>query len=205
MMVSNSIINEVKDHAIKVLSKQLPDNMTYHSVNHTIDVVASAVEIAEKQNLSSEDKEVVQIAAWFHDLGYTKGCEQHEQDGAAMAREFLESKSYQEELIKKVEGCIMATRMPQSPQNNLEKILCDADLMHLADTDYFKKADLLHKEIEKTKLCKISENEWLEMNQEFLDNHCFFTDYAKQNYESAVKENLKKVRDRLKSWKKSKK
>ncbi len=205
MMISSSIITEVKDHAISVLSKHLPDNMTYHSVNHTIDVVASAEEIAEKQELSTDDKEVVQIAAWFHDLGYTRGCENHEKDGAEMAREFLKEKDYPADKIAKVEGCIMATQMPQNPQNNLEKILCDADLMHLAGRDYFKKADLLHKEIETTKLCKISENEWLQMNQEFLDKHCFFTDYAKQHYESAVKENLKKVRDRLKSWKKPRK
>ena len=99
----------------------------------------------------------------------------------------------------------MATKMPQSPQNKLEQILCDADLMHLAEGNYFEKADLLLKEIEKTRLCKISENEWLEMNQEFLDKHCFFTEYAQKNYESAVKENLKKVRERLRLWKKAKK
>ena len=205
MMISSSIINDVKDHAIKVLSKQLPDNMTYHSINHTLDVVASAEEISEKQNLSVEDAEIVQIAAWFHDLGYTKGCEEHERKGAEMARIFLEERNYPEEKIGQIEGCIMATQMPQNPQNNLEKILCDADLMHLADQNYFEKADLLHQEIETTKFCKIPENEWLKMNQEFLDKHCFFTDYAKKNYESAVKENLKKVRDRLRSWKKTKK
>lgn len=205
MMISSLIISEVKDHAIKVLSKQLPDNMTYHSINHTIDVVASAEEIAEKQNLSDEELEIVQIAAWFHDLGYTKGSESHEEKGAEMAREFLNDKGFPEEKINKVVGCIMATQMPQNPKNKLEQILCDADLMHLADEDYFSKADLLHQEIETTKFCKIPENEWLQMNQEFLDNHCFFTEYAKNNYESAVKENLKKVRDRLKSWKKSRK
>ena len=89
-MISSSIINEVKDYAIKVLSKQLPDSMTYHSINHTLDVVSSTEEIAAKQKLPEEDVEVVQIAAWFHDLGYTKGCEQHEKKGAEMAREFLQ-------------------------------------------------------------------------------------------------------------------
>ena len=95
--------------------------------------------------------------------------------------------------------------MPQNPQNALEQILCDADLMHLASEDYFSKADLLHKEIEYTKSCKISEKEWLEMNENFLNQHCFFTDYAKEKYESAVKENLKKVSQRLQSWVKNKK
>jgi putative nucleotidyltransferase with HDIG domain len=205
MMTESSIISQVKDHTIKLLSKQLPDNMTYHSINHTLDVVASALEIAEQQKLNDEETEIVHIAAWFHDIGYTQGCENHEQNGAKMAREFLMKMEFSPDKINKVEGCIMATQMPQKPQNMLERVICDADMMHLADHNYFAKADLLHKEIEKTKVCKIPESEWLKMNQDFLDKHCFFTDYAKSNYEAAVKENLKKVRDRLRSWKKAKK
>lgn len=205
MIAETKIIKEARDYAVMVLTKLLPEDMTYHTINHTKDVVASAQEIAEKNALSDEDYEILTVAAWFHDLGYVKGFESHEEKGSLMARGFLEARDYPKEKIKKIEGCIMATKMPQTPQNPLEQILCDADLMHLADGNYFEKADLLHQEIEKTKLCKISENEWLEMNQDFLDNHCFFTEYAKKNYESAVKENLKKVRERLSSWKKAKK
>ena len=190
---------------MKVLSKQLSDDMTYHSINHTQDVVSSANEIAEKLELSKEELEILNIAAWFHDIGYTESSENHEVRGTKMAEEFLTLKDYPAEKTERVKGCILATRMPQNPQNNLEKIMCDADLMHLADNDYFKKADLLHQELQKTKLCTIPEDEWLQMNQEFLSNHCFFTDYAKHNYECAVKENLRKVRERLNSWKKAKK
>lgn len=205
MMTESSIISLVKDHTIRLLSKQLPENMTYHSINHTLDVVNSALEIAEQQNLNEEETEIVHIAAWFHDIGYTQGCENHEQNGAKMAREFLLQQNYPERKIEKVEGCIMATQMPQNPSNMLEQIICDADMMHLAGHNYFAKADLLHKEIEKTKVCKIPESEWLKMNQDFLDKHCFFTEYARKNYQAAVKENLNKVRDRLQSWKKAKK
>ncbi len=190
-------------YARNMLWRELPEKMTYHTINHTIDVVSSALEIGRKQNLSKEDLEILQLASWFHDLGYTRGCEEHELVGSEMARTFLSKNGYAKESIKKIVGCIMATKMPQSPTNYLEQIMCDADLMHLADEDYFKKADLLHQELEHTKCCKISEKEWLQMNQDFLKKHCFFTDYAKTNYESAVKENLKKVRQRLKSWTKT--
>ena len=145
------------------------------------------------------------LLAWFHDLGYSKGCEDHEQAGAEMARSFLSKRGYSDEKIRLVEGCIMATQMPQNPQTNLEKIMCDADLMHLASEDYFSKADLLHKEIQSTKRCKISEKEWMQMNEDFLGNHCFFTDYAREKYESRVKDNLKKVSQRLKTWVKKEK
>lgn len=204
-MTGSTIISQTKDYVKNMLNEHLPENMVYHSINHTKDVVASAEEIAKEQNISEEDFEIIQIAAWFHDIGYTQGCEHHEKNGAEIARKFLASNDYPEKKIEQVLGCIMATQMPQNPKNRLERIICDADLMHLADGNYFEKADLLHKEIEETKFCKISEDEWLKMNQEFLDKHCFFTDYAKKHYEPAVKENLKKVRERLKSWKQAKK
>lgn len=202
MIVENSIIEKVKKHVRGILSNDLSNDITYHSIDHTEEVAASAMEIAEKQNMSEGDVEIIQIAAWFHDLGYVKGGDGHEASGARMAEQFLIKEGYALEKIRKVVGCIIATRMPQDPQNSLEKILCDADLMHLAGRDYFKKAELLHKEIEKTKACKISDRDWLKMNEEFLGKHCFFTEYAKKNYEPAVKENLKKVTEQLKSWKK---
>lgn len=202
MIVGNSIIERVKRHVRDILSNDLSNDITYHSIVHTEEVAASAIEIAKKQGVREEDFEIIQIAAWFHDLGYVKGGENHEASGAKMAEQFLSSEGYSHDKIDKVVGCIIATRMPQNPQNSLEKILCDADLMHLAGHDYFKKAELLHKEIEKTKACKISDREWLKMNEEFLGNHCFFTEYAKKKYEPAVKENLKKVTEQLKSWQK---
>lgn len=205
MVIDSQIVKQVKDYVVKVLNQQLPEDITYHSINHTMDVVASVNEIAAKQGMDEVSVEILNIAAWFHDIGYIKGYDNHEVKSAEIAKDYLSKMGCPQDVIEKVVGCIMATQMPQSPKNDLEQVLCDGDLMHLADDNYFQKADLLHKEIEKTRLCKIPENEWLEMNQEFLNNHCFFTDYAKSNYESAVKENLRKVRERLKSWAKPKK
>jgi len=204
MVIESTILKDVIAHVKSLLSRQLSEDMTYHSINHTLDVVKCANEIAEKQNFSEEQIEILNIAAWFHDVGYTEGSEDHEEKGAKLAEDFLRNHEYPEDKIENVIALILATRMPQEPKNNLEKTLCDADLMHLAGKDYFRKADLLHKEIEKTKLCKISEDEWLKMNQDFLTSHCFFTEYAQRKYESAVKENLRKVRERLKSWQKKK-
>lgn len=205
MLIETSVVKDVKEHVMELLSSQLSDDLTYHSINHTLDVVKSANEIAEGQSFSEDEMEIINIAAWFHDTGYTISSEDHEDYSAKIAKKYLKKKGYPEGKMAQVVGCILATKMPQTPNSKLERVLCDADLMHLANEDYFSKADLLHKEIEKTKLCKIPENEWLQMNQEFLKSHCFFTEYAHNTYDSAVKENLRKVRERLKSWQKTKK
>ncbi|GAB4241237.1 MAG: hypothetical protein Tsb0034_18140 [Ekhidna sp.] len=205
MLTVGNIVSDVEQYAVDMLEQHLPASITYHSINHTKEVVDSAREIAFHEKLSQDELDIVLIAAWFHDVGYIHGCEEHEQRGAEIADEYLKSKGYPDDKIEMVKRCILATKMPQEPSNKIEKVMCDADLMHLAGEDYFEKADLLHQEIEKTKFCKITENEWLEMNNEFLGGHCFFTDYARKTYESAVKANLKKIRERLNSWKKAKK
>jgi len=200
MPETKTIVDEVRAYVVRIISTELPDEITYHSIGHTIDVVGSCLEIAKEQNIPEEEVEMLEIAAWFHDIGYTDDMTNHEERSAERAVEFLEERGYSREKMDTVTECILATRMPQNPQNKLEHIICDADMMHLAKGDYFKKADLLHKEIVVTKSCDISEKDWLKMNEDFLDQHCFFTDYARKRYESAVKENLKKVKNRLKKW-----
>ena len=203
MVIENHILKDVESHVISFLTEHLSDDLTYHSISHTKDVVRCVNELAAEQDFSKEEVEILNLAAWFHDVGYTKSVEEHEKCSAQMAREFLKNVEYPEQQIKVIEGCILATKMPQTPSNALEQTICDADLMHLAAKDYLEKADLLHKEIEKTKLCTIPEEEWMQMNQEFLKSHCFFTEIAQKKYTSAVKENLRKVRQRLKEWQKT--
>ncbi len=62
---------------------------------------------------------------------------------ALLAKGFLVSKHYPEETIATVINCILATRMPQTPGTKLERILCDADLIHLAEGTYPQSQDLL--------------------------------------------------------------
>lgn len=202
MTEATDIVNRAKDHVVLQLSLKLPASITYHSTHHTAEVVNSAMEIADEQDLNDADKEILGLAAWFHDIGYIDGKEGHEERSAKVATAFLQSHDYPASQIEKIVGCILATRMPQDPQSNLEQILCDADMMHLASDDYFKKSDLLHKELTETNICNVNETEWLEMNKDFLTNHCFFTSYAKGKYTGKVKDNLRKVCERLNSWKK---
>jgi len=197
MTDSIHLLAEIEEYIIATLTEKLPSEIIYHSVQHTKDVVASSLEIGSKEKISDSDLEILQIAAWFHDVGYTRSCGNHESSSAAMAFEFLSERNYPEADIAKVKDCIMATQMPQEPKNELGEIICDADMLHLASDDYFQKAELLHDEMEKIQSCKISTHEWLLMNQDFLKRHAFFTNYASVHYAPLVKENLKKIDARL--------
>ncbi len=202
MNYASEIVGKAQQYAKKILEEELPSDLKYHSTDHTEFVVQAAEEIGENMRFNAQEMEVLMLAAWFHDVGYKNGLQDHEQLGAQVALEFLSKEGYDDELAAKVAGCIMATQMPQTPRNRVEEALCDADLLHLADPEYFEKAGLLHQEIETTKGVEIGEKEWMKMNKRFISEHSYFTSYARQNYRPAKQENLKKVKKKLKSMKK---
>lgn len=198
MIDQNSILEKVALYAGETLEKEIPSDFVYHDLYHTKRVVKAAKMIGEESGLSEEEIEIVAIAAWFHDLGYRFGCMKHEKASAELARDFLLKENYPEEKINKVEGCIMATQMPQAPNNLLEEVLCDADLHHLACTDYSMMSEKMHVEIEKIKGHKIKEEDWNIMNFNFFKDHQYFTTFGKQYLEPIKKQNLKSIKKKNK-------
>lgn len=201
-MADNIIIGKVEAYAKTILENDIPDQFVYHDHYHTERVVKAAEVIGKECGFEGDDIEVLAIAAWFHDTGYKQGCSNHESAGIQIARAFLEKESYPEEKIVKVEGCINATKMPQSPKSPLEEVLCDADLHHLACEDYEKMAAKMHKEVEHMKGHSIKDEDWNEMNYQFFKDHEFFTAYGKNVLEPIKEGNLQTIK---KAYKKKKK
>ncbi len=199
------IVKKVEEYASGILNTEIAEQWTYHDLYHTTRVVEAAKMIGKESGLSEDEIEIVTIAAWFHDTGYREGCHQHEQRGALCAREYLESVGYPNESIIKVEGCIMATQMPQNPTNLLEMVMCDADLHHLACDDYAEMAAKMHKEVQIIKEKEIPQEEWDEMNYNFFKDHQYFTDYGKAQLEPLKTANLKTIKKKLKEKKKEQK
>ncbi|MEM9327299.1 MAG: Pycsar system effector family protein [Bacteroidota bacterium] len=199
----SAIVEKAQVFARKILEEELPEDVSYHSLEHTEFVVSAALEIGQHTGLSEEELEIVEVAAWFHDLGYRKSVQDHEETSTEMVLDFLGGEKYEDEKAARIAGCIMSTKMPQTPKTKIEEVLCDADLLHLADGNYFEKSGQLHKEVMQLKGMEIGESEWMEMNKQFIKNHTFFTAYAREKYREAKQQNLKQVKKRLKSMKKN--
>ncbi|MEZ4827041.1 MAG: HD domain-containing protein [Bacteroidia bacterium] len=130
------------------LKDELPESLTYHGIHHTMDVLDAAVEIGESEGIQGEELILLKTAALYHDSGFTKTYQGHEAEGCDIAKEYLPRFGYSSEQIEKICGMIMATRIPQTPCNLLEKILCDADLYYLGRNDFYPVGNSLFQEFQ---------------------------------------------------------
>ncbi len=198
---NKDITKDASDYVFDLMKTKLPGIYVYHNNKHTQDVVDAIKKIGNKTGLSEDELEIVTLAGWFHDTGFTEKSENHEDVSVAIARKFLKDNNYNDESAEKVVGCINATRYPQTPTNVLEETICDADLFHLGTKDYNDKSDLLRVEWEKTNNKHYTEIEWLKINIDFLASHKYFTKYAKKSLDDSKSEILvrlqKKYRKRI--------
>ncbi|MCW8813351.1 MAG: DUF5706 domain-containing protein, partial [Chlorobium sp.] len=142
--------------------------------------------------------ELLLIAAWFHDIGYTESIDNHEDIGITIATQFLEKNNYTQDKINRVAELINATRIPRNPKNLLEEIICDADLHHLGTSEFKDKSKMLRAEQEMQKGFKFEDKDWIENNLNFLNEHKFYTAYAKNKLETQKNINYIKLQKKLK-------
>jgi len=193
----DSILENTSTFVNQLFEEKLPSWAVYHDLPHTIETVDGCVEIGKGSGITNEDLEILCIAAWFHDTGYMFNVEEHEEKSSEIALKFLNKNSYPLDRINRVSDCIIATKISITPQNLLESIICDADLISLGRPDYFEKNDLLKLEIERRENKKINELAWLKRSLNFLSSHNYFTEYARLNLGSQLKSNLIILRENI--------
>lgn len=204
-MLNSELLKKVEEYVRKIYENKANEEMIYHNISHTLEVLKTAEEIARAENLTQNDLEVLLIAAWFHDVGHLDICYGHEEVGSSLAKEFLKKENYPAEKVDKVIKCILATKVPQTPQSLVEKVLCDADLHHLGLPDVDEKGQLLRLELQNRNIKHYTDLEWYETTVIFLKSHRFHTNYAKQNYEFQKNINLIKLEKKHKKLEKKQK
>lgn len=194
-----STLDKAKNYVENLFKDKLSSVYFYHNFIHTTYAVQKADEIIKHTNLSEADREKVLLALWFHDVGFTDcNAEGHEERGAAIMKDFLKKDNFSDEYIDEVSRLILSTEKYHQPQDLLEMIMKDADFSHFASPFYNDSAEALRKEWELTGGMCFSNDEWNEMNVDFLKNkHKYFTDYAKENWEPLKLKNVKKLEKKM--------
>jgi predicted metal-dependent HD superfamily phosphohydrolase len=190
-------LDNAGNYIIKKLNDELPDYLNYHNASHTLDVYEAAKRIALADGITGDELTLLLTAAYYHDCGFLVKAIGHEEESCRIARETLPGFGYDTEEIDKICGMVMATRMPQSPQNYLEEILADADLDYLGRDDFSFIANQLF--LENSYFGTAGDiDEWNRKQVDFMENHRYFTKTANNLRQAKKDANLGRIKAQLK-------
>jgi predicted metal-dependent HD superfamily phosphohydrolase len=193
----NILMVDAEVFITKLFQEKLDAKFSYHNLHHTKNVVLAISKLCKAEKIDDETTTILVLAGWFHDCGYIEGDDNHEKKGVVIASEFLKAKNVNIGIQQKVADLIMATSFNHIPTNKLERIIKDADQCHLANDNYPNILQELRKEWELTLYKKYSDEDWFNLNIEFLKNHQYHTEFAKDNWQNLKEKNRGVIEQKL--------
>jgi uncharacterized membrane-anchored protein YitT (DUF2179 family)/predicted metal-dependent HD superfamily phosphohydrolase len=187
---------QVHTFLIDKMERGLPSYLTYHDVQHTKNVITATEHLAAGENLIGKELILLKTAALFHDSGFLQSPHEHEAQSCTIAKRFLPDYGYSEEQIESICRMIMTTKLPQSAEDHLSQLLCDADLYYLGGNEYEIYAHKLYKEFKKNKVVQ-TEIEWQLKQAEFLSSHHYFSRTARHEREETKQKNLQHLQESI--------
>lgn len=200
--ITTPILKTARAYAGDCFQTGLTANHLYHNQGHTERVCKAVIELGRAEGVSEEALEVLEIAAIFHDLGFTKTYEGHEAVSCQLALDFLDKHGYPEEKKQQILDLIDVTFPPKVPATHLEKIMCDADLSNLGSPHYFEYLEALRQEWKVFLNQEYTDEAWYKLNYKFVKNHRYYTAAAMEAYDkqwNANRKQLKKLREEHRS------
>ena len=186
----------VKKYVTDVFERQVA--LEYHNIDHVESVVKWTFQLSQMEKIPVDKLYLLIIAAWFHDTGYSITYEQHEQSSITIMEKFLKNDLEPCE-IEFISDCISATHPSQKPEDIYQSIICDADLAHLGMDDYNVQHQRLRNEWKEVLGKEYSDNEWCQLNFEFLKKHKYYTSSANYLFNSNKKINALNLKAHIKS------
>ncbi len=190
--MQNPSFETIKQHVLLKLEGLSP-LLTYHSAEHTLDVVKQAERIARDSGIAEREIYLLKVAGMYHDTGFLETYYGHEEKSCELFLNDAATFHFSKADGQIITGIIMATKVPQQPNNLLEAILCDADLDYLGRSDFDIIAGNLKTELFNYGFVK-DENEWHQVQVNFLQLHYYHTDSSNTLREPVKKRNYAKLK-----------
>lgn len=194
--MKSQVVMHAKTYVTDLFKESLTPDHIYHDLFHTMSVRDATQELGKRYHLSEEKLEILEIAALFHDTGFTQEYSGHENISKQLAKEFLTKEKYPEEKTAQVLELIEVTKMGVEPESLLQKIMKDADFNTNGST-YLEKSKALRHEWEIFCGIKMTDEEWMQNNRNFWKGHQFYTGEAMALYGKEKKKTLKKLKKEL--------
>jgi len=184
----------LRKKSLDILNTKLSKDRYYHSLNHTLNILKVANQYIRREKIYGHDAKLIRIGVLMHDIGFTVSNDNHELLGAEIAKKLMIEHGFSKRDIKVVNGLILSTQIPQTPHNQYEKIICDADLDYLGRSDFYEISELLFKELKAYAIID-NKKEWNKAQIKFMEAHKYHTDYAKKNRQPQKEKRIKELKN----------
>ncbi len=189
-------ITKLKKYVLAKIAAEIPESLSYHGAHHTVDVLNACNAYIKRLKIPPNDAYLLRTAALMHDIGVMWDYFNHEEIAMKFVHNTLPEWGFSDVDIEKVCGMIRATRLPQSPTNLLEQIICDSDVDYLGTDTFYQIGATLFREFLVYKVVK-DEESWDRIQVKFLNNHKYFTKYGQKVREPVKRKYLFEI---IKKW-----
>jgi predicted metal-dependent HD superfamily phosphohydrolase len=190
-------VKAAEDRVVELFDNAGNENLLYHNLDHTRNVVDKANEIAAHYELSERDITVLNIAAWFHDTGHLfTDPISHEEKSVELMKEWIAGKNGYGDLSGEIEGVIFATKFSTQPASLVQQIIKDADTYHLGQPEFKKIDKQLKKEMELRKVDTML-MDWRGNTLKLLESHQYYTSYCKNLLDPGKQKNIERIRKKM--------
>ena len=205
MRINSELLKKIEKYVSDLIINESSGNLSYHTIEHTRQVVKNAETIGARENMNEEEMSILLAGAWFHDTGYIKKYQGHEEESVTIAVNFLKHKEVDKDIIDLISDCIMATKFPHQPANKIAKVLCDADFMHLGAENYFEFAEKLRQELANASIRKLKKLEFEKESILLFESHSYYTRTCLGEITKTKEKNLKLLQESIKKREQKKK
>ena len=183
---------KLRKKAMELLENGLSKKLAYHGMRHTLDVLNNCNDYIRRLNLTRRDAQLLRVAALYHDIGFTETYKNHEEKGCEILLKYMKEYNCDLKDYQVLKDLIMATKIPQNPQNLLEDIICDSDLDYLGKNRYYEISNTLFVELKNYKLIE-SEDQWNHIQVSFLKSHSYHTEHAKSTLNKGKQKRIEEI------------
>ena len=201
----DNCLQKVETYCTHLLTNKLSEKIVYHDITHTLRLVEAVKEISVAEGVNEEEKEILTIAAWFINTGFTKlksesSFESLEEffdhsyhESSLIADQKLSEFGYNDDHKATVLRLLRETRPDVESPDKISQVLSDAVTNDWGKSKSKGRVKKLYEEFLLTGAVSYGKSTWYDTVLKYLREHEFRTEYAKNTYSQGKLDLISKV------------
>ncbi len=140
------LLESASSYVLDLHARLLPSAILFHNQRHTVQCVHAAQEISEAMGMTSEDRVIVQLAAWFCNAGHIDEGGDQITKSIELFESYADSQQLDASLREQVISCLQTVSGKKDAEGIMQATLYDAYWYFLAASNHLEMCERLRAE-----------------------------------------------------------